>query len=592
MNRIIIKLAFAFCILTSISLQAQTTVFNADFTTSQGASYTSAAGPIGSSTTWSMNNASANLQGAKIDGGQLTLSTDLGTGTGAVFAYTPVSNFTSPYNATLNSNTGLITWSFNMRQIRTDPSGWGTGSYAAAVILGATSVTALTAGTGYAVTYGQSGATDPINLVKYTGGLRAGTVTNILTSNTTGLADFGAEYLSIKVTFNPASQTWELFVRNDGTTAFTDPATGMLTSQGTIVDNTYSNTAMPYMGAAYNVSSTANQTAFFDNLKITLGSAGASPTISSTSPAAGCEGTVITISGTNLSAATGVTIGGVAANAFTVVSPTTITATAGAGNTGAMAVSFGASTVNAGTFNLLLPPGQPSAIAGPNAMCAGNTAYYSILNDTTVVDYTWTLPSGWSGTSVSDSINVSIGSASGTISVQANNACGASATQTLDVTATVTPANTVTVNQSTISADASGVNYQWIDCANNSLINGAVSQSFTATANGSYAVIVSQNGCADTSLCIPLSILGMKEKQFSTLQITPNPSNGNISIHAEDNESIQAISIIDVLGNRVFQQKYSALPFVKLQLELKPGIYLVETTGSRSNQVRKLIIKD
>ena len=593
MNRIIIKLAFAFCILTSFSLQAQTTVFNADFTTSQGASYTSAAGPIGSSTTWSMNNASANLQGAKIDGGILNLSTDLGTGTGAVFAYTPVSNFTAPYNATFNSNSGLIKWTFNMRQIRPDPSGWGTGSYAAAVILGASSATALTAGTGYAVTYGQSGTTDPLTLVKYTGGIRAGTVSTLLTSNTTGLLDFGAEYLSIKVTFNPTTGSWELFARNDGITAFADPASGTLVSQGTIIDNTYSNTALPYMGAAYNVSSSAAQTAFFDNVKITVGSAGASPSISNTSPASGCAGTVITIAGSNLSAATGVTIGGVAASTFTVVSATSITATAGAGNNGAIAVLFGATPLSAGTFNLLLPPAQPSAITGPVSMCAGNTASYTVLNDPNALDYTWTLPSGWNGTSTTDSIYSTAGNAGGTISIQANNACGASTAQTLAVTATVIPVNTVTTNQSTITADAAGVNYQWIDCGNNTQINGASAQSFTAITNGSYAVIVSQNGCADTSLCTPLSILGLKNTYVTkTLQITPNPSNGNITIAAGENESIIAISIVDVLGNRVFQQKQPTLSLVKLQLDLKPGLYLVETTGSVSSYVRKLIIKE
>ena len=585
-------ISFVGIMLSNLTLQAQTTVLNETFTTSQGTSFTLNAGPIGTSTTWSMNNASANLQGAKIDGGQLTLSTDLGTGTGAVFAYTPVSNFTSPYNTTLNANTGLITWSFNMRQIRTDPSGWGTGSYAAAVILGASSSTALTSGTGYAITYGQAGATDPITLVKYSGGIRAGTVTNILTSNTSGLTDFGADYLSIKITYDPANRTWELFARNDGTTAFTDASTGTLTSQGTIVDSSYANTALPYMGAAYNVSSSANQTAFFDNLKIMVGNAGANPSISSTSPAAGCEGTLITISGTNLSAATGVTIGGVAANAFTVVSPTTITVTAGPGNTGVIAVSFGASNLSAGSFNLLLPPAQPSAITGPPAMCAGNEAYYSIINDPAVADYTWTLPSGWGGTSVSDSISVSVGSASGTLSVQANNACGSSSAQTLAVTATVTPVNTITVNQPTLTADASGVNYQWIDCSNNQPINGANGQSFTASSNGSFAVIVSQNGCADTSMCIPLSVLGMKEKGISELQIAPNPNKGIFSIKSADNDFIYAISIVDVLGNRVFHQKYSGLPIVKMQLDLKSGIYLVETTGSLSNQVRKLIINN
>ncbi|MFH2096317.1 MAG: T9SS type A sorting domain-containing protein, partial [Bacteroidota bacterium] len=253
-------------LLTPVMSRSQVTVFSDDFTVSQGTGYTTAAGPIGTSTVWFMNNVSSAF-GAKIDGGILNLVN--ASPAGAVFAYTSTNSFLAPYNPQLNLNTGIVTWTFNIRQIRTDPSGWVSGSYSAAVILASSSSNALTSGNGYAITFGQSGSTDPLLLIRYSGGIRTGTRTTILTSNTTGLADFGAEYLSVKITYTQSTDTWEMFVRNDGTTGFADPAAGTLTSQGTVADNTYTGTALGYMGAAWNGSTSANQTAFFDNFKVT-----------------------------------------------------------------------------------------------------------------------------------------------------------------------------------------------------------------------------------------------------------------------------------------------------------------------------------
>jgi hypothetical protein len=125
----------------------------------------------------------------------------------------------------------------------------------------------LTAGNGYAVVLGQSGGTDAVRLVRYATGLR-GTLTDMIVSNTSGLADFGAEYLSIRVTYNTFNNEWELFVRNDGSSAFADPATGTLVSQGVLVNTTHTGTSLGTMGAVWNAGTAANQPAFFDNVSV------------------------------------------------------------------------------------------------------------------------------------------------------------------------------------------------------------------------------------------------------------------------------------------------------------------------------------
>src|SRR5258706_2300543 len=271
MRRIAFLLTLLWVLLLSGPTQAQTTVFTDDFSTNQSATYTTS-GAIGASA-WSVTRSGADF-GARRNTGpaQLELTNDVDAtpnANGWVRVSTPSSSFTSPYNTILNANPGVVTWTFNMQQVRTDPAGFNAGSYGVAFILAGTSNTNNNTGSGYAVVLGQTGMADAIRLARYSGGIQ-GALTNIIASNTGGLADFGAEYLSIKVTYTPATETWELFLRNDGPSAFADPATGTLMSQGTVVDSTSTGTSLPLMGAWWQGSTGGIQPAFFDNTTVTV----------------------------------------------------------------------------------------------------------------------------------------------------------------------------------------------------------------------------------------------------------------------------------------------------------------------------------
>jgi|GEM_PF-1636602 len=251
---------------------SQTTVHTSDFNSKNNSSYTTS-GYIGTNT-WYVNR-SGDDWGARIDNGILENTNDVsGTSNsnGWVFSYHGTTSFSSPFNAVLDNNPAKVTWYFNMRQIRNDPAGFSAiSSYGVAFVLAATSQSLRTDGDGYAIALGQTGSTDPFRLIKFTSGFD-GTLTDLITSNTSGLTDFDDEYLSIKVTYNPSNNQWELFLRNDGNSSFTDPTTGTLTSQGTATDNTYTGQSLDYAGGYWQGSTTANQTAFFDNFIVQVAS--------------------------------------------------------------------------------------------------------------------------------------------------------------------------------------------------------------------------------------------------------------------------------------------------------------------------------
>jgi bacillolysin len=115
-------------------------------------------------------------------------------------------------------------------------------------------------------------------------------------------------------------------------------------------------------------------------------------------------------------------------------------------------------------------PGQPGAISGLDPVCSGTTETYSVPVVAGATSYTWTLPNGWTGTSTTNSIDATPNPTSGTISVTANNACGASVAQTMAVSINATPNTPFVVgsvvyclNEPSTQLTATGVNLLWYD---------------------------------------------------------------------------------------------------------------------------------
>jgi trimeric autotransporter adhesin len=266
-----IFLLFAFFLLLA-DTYSQVIVFSDDFSDYTDPAWTTSGNLNGSA--WDVYRSGVDFGARRNDTPiQMELSNDVSgaaNASGYALVNTSTAAFTSPYN-TILGNGGFVSWTFNMRQIRTDPSGFDSGNYGVAFILAGESATDNMTGNGYAVVLGQGGGTDPVRLVKYSAGIFGnGSITNIISSSTAGLADFGLEHLSVKVTFNPCNGgTWELFLRNDGT-SFMDPLSGTLVSQGTATDNTYTGTALNMMAAYWQGSTVANQTAFFSTVSVSV----------------------------------------------------------------------------------------------------------------------------------------------------------------------------------------------------------------------------------------------------------------------------------------------------------------------------------
>ena len=89
------------------------------------------------------------------------------------------------------------------------------------------------------------------------------------------------------------------------------------------------------------------------------------------------------------------------------------------------------------------PPAQPSVITGSTTVCDGSVNIYSVSPDANTNDYTWTLPTTWTGTSTTDNISATADTTDGVITLVANNGCGTSASQSLTVNSNALPVVTL-----------------------------------------------------------------------------------------------------------------------------------------------------
>jgi len=167
---------------------------------------------------------------------------------------------------------------------------------------------------------------------------------------------------------------------------------------------------------------------------------------------------------------------------------------------------------------------------------------------------------------------------------------------TLDLTITAVD-DSVTQNGNTLTSGQAGATYQWVDCGNDQPVPGATGQSFTPTIAGHYAVIVTVNGCQDTSACMDMTTLGAPGAfSHGRLRHFPNPADEQLNIVFSLQQSTTfRVTLEDVYGRNVTRLDYdlhSGTSTVTIDLEQLPaGVYLLGISDGARTETSKLIIR-
>ena len=152
-----------------------------------------------------------------------------------------------------------------------------------------------------------------------------------------------------------------------------------------------------------------------------------------------------------------------------------------------------------------------------------------------------------------------------------------------------------TINQSGLNLmanDSTADAYQWFDCMNNLTLTSDTLRSFSATANGDYAVILSKNGCVDTSNCISIMTVGLDDLDFkNNFTLSQNPVNEQFVLI--NNNGIQVDTYLRSVSGRLVDTKQKVQ---KERIEfntgrLTSGIYILSIIGNDGSSTNIKIVK-
>ncbi len=154
----------------------------------------------------------------------------------------------------------------------------------------------------------------------------------------------------------------------------------------------------------------------------------------------------------------------------------------------------------------------------------------------------------------------------------------------------VKPVDTaVNQNGTVLSANDPGSSYQWINCDSNTIINGATSQEYNVTTSGTFAVVVTTDGCSDTSGCRTFEIDGIEIRKTGEFIIYPNPADKTLVIKNFSTDVFEC-RIINLQGQIV-------LPIVNIGTHktiievggLVPGMYFVHLINGSNRRIVKML---
>jgi hypothetical protein len=148
----------------------------------------------------------------------------------------------------------------------------------------------------------------------------------------------------------------------------------------------------------------------------------------------------------------------------------------------------------------------------------------------------------------------------------------------------------ITMSQNGLLANTNANSYQWVDCNANYLpIPHEDSSFFLPNQEGNYAVVVTFEGCVDTSACFYYDNTGFSDLILSSLSFYPNPAKTHLTIQSEitmndwsavllteDGRILKEIKLVD----RVFE----------LQLNCPAGTYFLDIqTKNNGHKVYKIV---
>ncbi|MNJ88740.1 Beta-propeller repeat protein [compost metagenome] len=234
-------------------------------------------------------------------------------------------------------------------------------------------------------------------------------------------------------------------------------------------------------------------------------------------------------------------------------------------------------------------------IDGIEYTASNNTATFTLQNAAdcdSIVTLNLTIAHSNSGTDIVTACDsytwidgIEYTSSNNTATFTLENAAGCDSVVTLNLTINSVAVST-SISGITITANEPGATYQWINCAGNIPVSGAVNQSFTPTANGNYAVVIDNGNCSDTSACVNINSVGIDDYVLQNWDIFPNPTSGEVTVIFEGINGVLVIR--DAAGKLVWGGEILQNSTVSLN-DYQRGVYFFELKTATQMGIKRVV---
>ena len=255
----------------------------------------------------------------------------------------------------------------------------------------------------------------------------------------------------------------------------------------------------------------------------------------------------------------------------------------------------GDGTISSLSVTVNSSPSDAGTISGNTTVCQGEDAViYTLPEIANASSYIWTLPTGATGASTTNTITVDFGisAVSGNISVRGQNSCGNGVISSLSVVVNSKPATpVVTLNADTKTLHSNAVNgNQWYK--GDTLLINSTDQEYIATATGNYSVIVTNNGCSsDQSNVLNVTIIGIESLLYNnSIKVFPNPVSDELIIEIEDGIQKRNFEILNSLGQSIYKGNIVERAVVQTT-SFSSGIYFIRLGNGNTFEFRKIVKK-
>jgi hypothetical protein len=214
----------------------------------------------------------------------------------------------------------------------------------------------------------------------------------------------------------------------------------------------------------------------------------------------------------------------------------------------------------------------------------------NVLDNCSTPDITYSLNGATTGSGSGDASSVLFDPGVTTVTYTLDDGNGNSSQYQFTVTYQVVEDIVVTATDGKLTCENTG-SYLWINCNDNSIVEGETSASFSPVTNGEYAVILTQGACSDTSECYSVTASGIGNGEVNRQYVVyPNPAHDFVTIDMVDEQTNATIKVVDMTGKILRMVEMDR--FIKTNIDIssfKEGLYLIQIHSDQVNRVARVI---